>query len=435
MAIDRHALTTRVIDLTHEGRGVADIEGQKAFISGALPGETVSIAPRGRRRRYQDAELLEVLESSSDRVEPPCEYFGRCGGCALQHMSVEAQLRFKQHSVEQTLARVARLTPDTWLEPVTGAPWGYRRRARLSVKDVPRKHRVLVGFRERATPYVTDMSACPVLTAPMDTLIGALSELIGQTSLRQKIPQIEVAVADAAQAVVLRVLAPPTAADLQLFRAFAAAHGVDMYTQTGGPGTVAPLDPESARHLTYALPEFDIELRFLPTDFVQINAAVNRQLVHRVVELADTTPADRVLDLFCGLGNISLPLAQRAGELVGVEGEAGLVARAVQNAERNGIANARFVTADLSQPDWSFFREPWDVVVLDPPRTGAEAAVAAMGRMAPRRIVYVSCHPGTLARDAKRLTDTHGYHLETAGILDMFPHTHHVEAIALFVRP
>jgi 23S rRNA (uracil1939-C5)-methyltransferase len=434
MTCNPRVLTTRVTDLTHEGRGVAGIDGQRVFVSGALPGETVTIRPRGKRRKYQEAELVDVLEASPDRVEPPCEVFGRCGGCTLQHMSRPAQIRFKQRTVEQTLARVGGLQPDHWLEPVIDAQWGYRRRARLSVRDVPRKERVLVGFRERATQYVTDMSSCPVLTAPMDGLIAALSELIGNTSLRAKIPQIEVAVADHAAAVVLRVLATPSTEDLTLLRAFGDRHDVDVYTQSGGPGTVAPVDPARERRLSYALPEFNLDLQFLPVDFVQVNAAVNQRLVRQVVDLAEARGDDRVLDLYCGLGNLSLPLAQRAGALVGVEGEAGLVARAVQNAERNGIANARFVTADLSQTDWSFLRESWDIVILDPPRTGAEAPVAAMDRMAPRRIVYVSCHPGTLARDAKVLTEHHGYRLHTAGVLDMFPNTWHVEAIALFVR-
>ncbi len=434
MSSDERVLTTRVIDLTHEGRGVADIDGQRVFVSGALPGETITIRPRGKRRRYQDAELVDVLEPSPDRVQPPCEVFGRCGGCTLQHMSRQAQTRFKQRTVEQTLARVGGLAPDHWLEPVTDAQWGYRRRARLSVRDVPRKERVLVGFRERATQYVTDMSSCPVLTAPMGGLIAALSELIGSTTLRAKVPQIELAVADHAAAVVLRVLAAPSEQDLDLLRAFGDRHDVDVYIQPGGPGTVAAVDPARARRLSYALPEFNVELQFLPVDFVQINAAVNQRLVRQVVDLAEAGSDDRVLDLYCGLGNLSLPLAQRAGELVGVEGEAGLVARAVRNAESNGLGNARFVTADLGQADWSFFREHWDVVILDPPRTGAEAPVAEMGRMAPRRIVYVSCHPGTLARDAKVLTEHHGYRLHTAGVFDMFPNTWHVEAVALFVR-
>jgi 23S rRNA (uracil1939-C5)-methyltransferase len=270
------------------------------------------------------------------------------------------------------------------------------------------------------------------LLPPLDGLLGPLAELIVGTSVRQQLPQIEAAVGDGASALVLRVLAAPSAADVEAFAAFGARHGVDMYLQPGGPGTVAPLG--AARTLRYTLADFGVTLEFLPTDFVQVNAQVNAELVATAARLADVRSSDRVLDLYCGLGNFSLPFAQRARELLGVEGEAGLVARAVRNAALNGVANARFVTADLTQPDWSFFREPRDVVVLDPPRTGAEAAVAAMDRIAPRRVVYVSCHPATLARDAQVLVERHGYRLRAVRVFDMFPHTHHVEALALFER-
>jgi 23S rRNA (uracil1939-C5)-methyltransferase len=300
------------------------------------------------------------------------------------------------------------------------------------VKYVIGKGRVLVGFRERAGPYITDMQRCPVLAPPLDGLIAEVAALIEQSSIKDRIPQIEAAVADDAAALVLRVLAAPSGADEQAFRDFGARHGVDIYLQPGGPGTVMPLGP--ARPLRYRLPAFGLALEFLPMDFVQVNAGINDELVATAVRLADVRPTDRVLDLFCGLGNFSLPLAQRARELVGIEGEAGLVARAVQNAARNGIANARFVTADLTNPDWSFYREPWDVVVLDPPRTGAEAPVAELHRSRPRRIVYVSCHPATLARDAQVLVERHGYRLSATRVFDMFPHTSHIEALALFER-
>jgi 23S rRNA (uracil1939-C5)-methyltransferase len=434
MSPEQHALETRVIDLTHEGRGVADVDGKRVFVSGALPGERIRVVPRGRRRRYEDAELLEVLEPSPDRVEASCEYFGRCGGCALQHLAWPAQVRFKQQVVEQTLARVGRVVPRRWLPAIFAQEWRYRRRARLSVRYVPRKGRVLVGFRERAASLVTDMARCPVLAPPMDGLIGDLAETLVLTGIRNRIPQIEVAVGDRASALVLRVLAPPSSADRELLADFGRRHDVDVYLQPGGPGTVVPLVPEHARPLSYALPDHGLELEFMPTDFVQINAAVNAELVNRVVELAQPGPDDRVLDLYCGLGNLSLPLAQRSRELLGVEGEGGLVARAARHAERNGLTNAKFVTADLTQSDWSFLREPRDLVILDPPRIGAEAPVAEMGRIAPRRIVYVSCHPGTLARDAQVLVERHGYELDAVGVLDMFPHTSHVEAIASFVR-
>jgi 23S rRNA (uracil1939-C5)-methyltransferase len=291
---------------------------------------------------------------------------------------------------------------------------------------------VLVGFRERAGPYITDMRHCPVLMPPLDGLLGELAQLIERSSLKERLPQIEAAVAEESVALVFRVLAEPTVADVEAFRAFGTQHSIDIYWQRGGPGTVVPLD--AARPLRYRLPEFGLTMEFLPMDFVQVNAGINAELVSTAVRLADVQPTDRVLDLYCGLGNFSLPLAQRAAELTGVEGEAGLVARAVRNAAANGVTNARFITADLMASDWSFYREHWDVVVLDPPRTGAEAPVAELHLAKPRRIVYVSCHPATLARDAQVLVERHGYRLKTARVFDMCPHTHHIEALALFER-
>ena len=432
MPADRPPVAATIVDLTHDGVGVADLDGRRVFVADALPGERVEIELRKKRRKLQEADLKRVLEPSPSRVQPECEYFGRCGGCALQHLAHPAQVTFKQQVVAETLKRIGRVEPEQWLPAVVSKPWGYRRRARLGVKHVAAKGRVLVGFRERAGPYITDMRHCPVLVPPLDGLLGELAELIERSTLKEKLPQIEAAVADEAVALVLRVLAEPSPGDLESFRAFGDRHGIDIYWQRGGPGTVTPL--ERARPLRYRLPEFDLTMEFLPTDFVQVNAGINAELVSTAVRLAGVEPTDRVLDLYCGLGNFSLPLAQRAGELLGVEGEAGLVARAVRNAAANGITNARFVTADLMSSDWSFYRENWDVVVLDPPRTGAEAPVAELNLAKPRRIVYVSCHPATLARDAQVLVERHGYRLQTARVFDMFPHTHHIEALALFTR-
>ena len=432
MRADEAAVVTTIIDLTHDGVGVADLDGRRVFVADALPGERVEVVLRKRRRKLQEADLKRVLEPSPERVTPGCEYFGRCGGCALQHLAHPAQVSFKQRVVAETLKRIGRVEPEEWLPAVVSQPWHYRRRARLGVKYVAGKNRVLVGFRERAGPYITDMRHCPVLMPPVDGLLGELAELIERSSVKDRLPQIEAAVADDAVALVLRVLDEPTAADNEAFRAFGDRHGIDLYWQRGGPGTVAALD--RARPLRYRLPEFDLTLEFLPTDFVQVNVGVNAELVSTAIRLARVEPTDRVLDLYSGLGNFSLPLAQRAAELLGVEGEAGLVARAVRNAATNGIGNARFVTADLTASDWSFYRERWDVVVLDPPRTGAEAPVAEMHLCQPRRIVYVSCHPATLARDAQVLVERHGFRLRTARVFDMFPHTHHIESLALFER-
>jgi 23S rRNA (uracil1939-C5)-methyltransferase len=432
MRTDDAPVVATIVDLTHDGVGVADVDGRRVFVADALPGERVEVVLRKRRRKLQEADLKRVLEPSAARVLPHCEYFGRCGGCALQHLAHSAQVSFKQQVVAETLKRIGRVEPEEWLPAVVSPPWHYRRRARLGVKYVTGKNRVLVGFRERAGPYITDMRRCPVLLPPIDGLLGDLAELIEHSSVKDRLPQIEAAVADDAVALVLRVLADPSAADVEAFRAFGERHDIDLYWQRGGPGTVTALD--RARPLRYRLPEFDVTIEFLPTDFVQVNAGINAELVSTAVRLARVEPTDRVLDLYCGLGNFSLPLAQRAQELLGVEGEAGLVARAVHNAAANGIANARFLTADLTASDWSFYREHWDVVVLDPPRTGAAAPVAELERTKPSRIVYVSCHPATLARDAQVLVERQGYRLRAARVFDMFPHTHHIEALASFER-
>lgn len=432
MKDDAPRVTATIVDLTHDGVGVADLDGKKIFVADALPGERVEIALRKRRRKTQEADLVRVLEPSPARVQPACEYFGRCGGCALQHLAHEAQVPFKQQVVAEALKRIGGVEPMSWLPAAVSPPWHYRRRARLGVKYVFGKNRVLVGFRERAGPYLTDMLRCPVLKSPLDALLGPLSELIEKSSVRDQLPQIEAAVGDGVVALVFRVLADPTDADTEAFRAFGARHDIDLYWQRGGPGTVTPVD--RARPLTYRLAEFGLTFEFLPTDFVQVNAAINAELVATAIRLAAVQPTDRVLDLYCGLGNFSLPLAQRASALLGVEGDAGLVARALRNASQNGIHNARFVTANLMAPGWGFYRERWDVVVLDPPRTGAETPVAELDSSGTRSIVYVSCHPATLARDARLLVDKHRFKLRTARVFDMFPHTHHVEALALFTR-
>ena len=423
----------QVVSLAHDGRGVARVEGKTVFVDGALPGETV-MASRGRKhRRYDEATLLEVLEASPDRVQPGCAHFGVCGGCALQHLDGTRQIEAKQAHVAEQFARVGQVEPARWLEPLRGPPWGYRRRARLAAKYVIKKERVLVGFRERAKPYVADVTACPVLAAPVGPLIGELAELVGTLSIRGRLPQFEVAVGETATALVARVLDEPTAEDRQRLRAFAAARGVEIYLQPGGLDTVAPLDPP-ATPLRYRLPEFDVEITFQPIDFIQVNAAINAQAVSLALELLQPTASHKVLDLFCGLGNFTLPIARRAGRVIGVEGEAGLVARARANAAANGIENAEFhvadLTADPAEAPWA--RGGFDRVLLDPPRAGAAGVLPLIGRVRPDRIVYVSCHPASLARDAGVLVNGHGYRLAAAGVMDMFPHTAHVESIAVF---
>lgn len=426
-------VAAEIRDLAHDGRGVADLDGRRVFVAGALPAERVIVAPRRRRRRYEEADLVDIVDASAARVEPPCPYFGRCGGCALQHMAYEAQLEFKQRVVAQAFSRIAGVEPDEWLDPVTGPQWRYRRRARLGVKYVDAKQRVLVGFRERAAPYVTDMTHCPVLVPPLDEVLGPLADVIGASTIKRRLPQVEAAVGDVCGALVLRVLDAPTDADEAAFAAFGRQWDLDVYLQPGGPGTAAPIGAEP-RVLEYALPRFGVKLRFAPTDFIQVNGEVNEKMVAAAVAAAAIGPEDKVLDLFCGLGNFSLPIATCSAAVVGVDGDAGLIGRAARNARLNGIDNALFFAADLTDGEIGMYRDRWDVVVLDPPRSGAQAAVEQMRRVGARRVVYVSCHPATLARDAKVLIETQGYRLRKAGIFDMFPHTHHVEAMACFER-
>jgi len=429
---------TAVIDsVTHDGRGIASSAGKKAFVAGALAGETVQFIRRKSRRNFDEAELLEVIEASPDRIAARCEAFGRCGGCALQHVTPERQRAIKEQTLRDNLERIGSVEPQTWLPAMTGPEWHYRRRARLAVKDVPAKGRTLVGFRERHAPFITDMHRCEVLAHPVDGMIDPLSELIGGLSIRARLPQIEVAIADNAIALVFRVLDPPSDADKDALAAFGKAHDLRIYLQPGGLDSIALLYPDAAvEALCYTLPEFDIRIEFEPVDFVQVNAEINERMVHFAVEQLQPESADRVLDLYCGIGNFSLPLAHKAGTVLGIEGEASLVARAAANAAGNGLDNVDFRVADLGKIDGSeaWIKAGWDRLLLDPARSGAAEVVTRVHLIAPERIVYVSCHPGTLARDAGTLVNEQGYRLESAGIIDMFPHTAHVESIAIFTN-
>jgi 23S rRNA (uracil1939-C5)-methyltransferase len=424
-----------IVDLTHEADGVARIDGKAVFVTGALPGERVVLRRVRRHRNFDEAVLESVITASADRVESPCPHYGTCGGCALQHLAPAAQLSFKQAQLLENLARLGGVEPATVLEPLTGPVWGYRRRARLGIKHVARKGRVVVGFRERAAPYVADLHECRILAPPLGALIDPLAELVGGLSIAARLPQAEVAAADNACAVVLRVLDAPTAADLDRLREFEHRQGVRLYLQPGGPATVVALTP-GQEPLRYRLAAFDVTLEFEPTDFIQVNAVLNEAMVSRAVELLDPQPGERVLDLFCGLGNFSLPLARRAGGVAGVEGEEGLVARARGNAARQGIGNVEFLAADLAAPagDAPWATRPYDRVLLDPPRAGAREVLPVVERCGARRVVYISCHSGSLARDAGHLVRDHGFRLVAAGVMDMFPHTTHVEAMAVFER-
>jgi len=424
-----------IVDLTHEGHGVARLDGKAVFVPDTLPGERVRLRRVRRHRNFDEAVLESVLEPSPMRVQPECPHFGTCGGCALQHVASASQLEFKEAQLLENLARLGGVEPERRLEPLTGPAWGYRRRARLGIKHVPRKGRVLVGFRERSAPYVADLQSCRVLAPPADALIEPLAALVGALSIATRVPQAEVAVAEGACALVLRVLDAPSDTDLALLADFERSHGVRLYLQPGGPATVAPLTPGGAP-LHYALPAFDLTVEFEPTDFIQVNGPLNERMVERAVEALEPQADDHVLDLYCGLGNFSLPLARRAARVTGVEGDAGLVERARRNASRQGFEAVDFVAADLAAPtlEAAWARRRYDRVLLDPPRAGAREVLPVVGTGGASRVVYISCHPGSLARDAGILVREHGFRLVAAGVMDMFPHTTHVEAMAVFAR-
>ncbi|MHC1479516.1 23S rRNA (uracil(1939)-C(5))-methyltransferase RlmD [Frateuria aurantia] len=431
---------TTIVDLGHDGRGVARQGEKVVFVAGALPGEQVRLKLRKRHRHYDEAELLEVLSASPDRVEPRCQHYQQCSGCSLQHMAPAAQIEAKQRVLADNFQRIGKVAPESWLPPLTDAPWGYRRRGRLSVRDVAKKGRVLVGFREESNPrFVADIQRCEVVHPALGPHIGALAEMISGLQGRADIAQVEFAAGDERMALVFRHLKPLVEADLEALVQFGQAHGLGIYLQPGGNDSVHPLWPQEMT-LSFSIgggrPGDEVSLEFRPLDFVQVNAGMNHKMMAQAMELLDPQPGDRVLDLFCGLGNFSLPIARRVAEVVGVEGEHGLVERAAQNAARNGLAHARFYTANLfeDQRNAPWAREAWDSILIDPPRAGADKVLAYLPRKQTRRLVYVSCHPGSLARDAGLLVHEHGFRLVKAGVMDMFPHTAHVESIALFER-
>jgi len=423
------------VDLSHDGRGVARAAGKAVFIEGALPGERVRYRVFRRRSQWDEAELVEVLSASPDRVVPRCAHFGVCGGCSLQHLAPAAQLAAKQRQLLENLERIGGVRPQRVFEPLHGLDYAYRRRARLGVKYVHKKGRVLCGFRERDKPYLADLRRCEILLDRFATLPQELAALVETLSLREKLPQVEVAAGDDAAALIFRVMAPPSTDDVLKLEQFGLHHAVQIYLQSGGPQTVRPL-LRSAPPLAYSVDGGRITLEFRPVDFIQINREVNIAMVSAAVELLQPKSSDSVLDLFCGLGNFTLPLSRRAARVVGVDGDPALVARAQANAGRNGIANADFFVDNLFEPahcgPWSATN--YDLVLLDPPRAGALVILERMAHWRPRRVVYISCHPASLARDAGMLTRAHEFQLIGAGVMDMFPHTTHVESLAVFER-
>ncbi len=430
--------------LDHEGRGVAHVDGKAIFIEGALPREVVEYQPSRKKKNYETAKLLRIVRESSDRVKAKCGFYEICGGCAQQHADLRLQVAAKQRVLEDNLARIGKVVPERVLPPIYGSPWEYRHRARMSVHYVAKKGGVLVGFREKKSSYVADMHSCEVLAGGIGRLIDPLRALMTTLDMRERIPQIEVAVGEHVTALVLRLLEALTPADEEKLRAFAdahaASHRIQWWVQVKGPDTAVPWYPMDAPDLTYTLPEFGLEIHFRPTEFTQVNHRVNRLMVQRAIDLLDPQPGESIADLFCGLGNFSLPIAARGASVIGVEGSETLTKRAMENAARNHLtARSNFFAADLySDQEAAMATIPAvSKMLIDPPRDGAIEVCKLLGpdlRPELKRIVYVSCSPGTLARDAEVLVHTRGFTLKAAGVVNMFPHTAHVESIALFYR-
>jgi 23S rRNA (uracil1939-C5)-methyltransferase len=439
--------------LDQEGRGVARVDGKAIFVEGALPGERVHAASVRVKPTFETARVTSVVKANASRVAPRCPHFGVCGGCTLQHAHPALQVAAKQRALEEALARIGRVRAERMLPPIEGPAWGYRYRARLTVRHVVKKGLVLVGFHERKSSFVADMTECHVLPKKISGLLPALRLLVASLTIYDRLPQIELAVGERNEGegddgdglalnyvLVLRILAPLMPEDETRLRDFADRHDIAFWTQTGGPATVLPFHPADSS-LTYLLPEFGVVMPFAPTDFTQVNGAINRVLVRRALALLDPQRGERIADFFCGLGNFTLPIARRGADVVGIEGSAILVQRAQTNARLNGLAErARFLVANLfaATPESVAALGRLDRVLIDPPREGAIELVKSLppcddgGGLT--RIVYVSCNPATLARDAEVLVHEHGYRLAAAGVVNMFPHTAHVESIALFEK-
>ncbi|KGO99713.1 23S rRNA (uracil(1939)-C(5))-methyltransferase RlmD [Novilysobacter defluvii] len=443
--IDKTPFEAEITDLTHDGRGVArrpstapGEPGKAVFVTGALPGERVRAVQTRRHRSFDEAQVVEVLEASPHRVDPLCSHYAICSGCSLQHLEEGQQILAKQRVLLENLQRIGHVTPERVLEPLVDSAWGYRRKGRFSVRRVEKKGRTLVGFRERDPRFVAELEECRTVVPRIGTKIGALARLVDGLEARATIPQIEFIAGEPTPdfdgvALTFRHLEPLSEPDRARLVAFGQEHRFAIFLQPGGVDSVHPLWPQ-APELFFNLPQWDLSFAFQPLDFIQVNAGLNGRMIERALDLLDAGPGDRVLDLFCGLGNFTLPLARGVREVVGVEGEPGLVARARANAERNGIGNARFFAADLGKDlsGESWMREGFDRLLLDPPRSGADFVLAELPLAQFRRIVYVSCHPASLARDAGFLVNEKGWKLRAAGVMDMFPHTGHVESIAMF---
>ena len=431
-------LEIRALDM--EARGVGHRDGKVIFVEGALPGERITFRGLRSKKKYETAVVKQVLRASSQRVTPRCAYYEKCGGCSMQHLDAAAQVAIKQRVLEDNLWHLGRVKVKSLLRPIHGPTWGYRYRARLAVFYMDKKGGALVGFHERKSSYVTDMSDCHVLPRPVADLLPLLRQMVSQLSIRDRLPQIELAVGSQVTVLLLRILQPLATTDEVILRQFADQHQIQFWVQPHGPESAVPFHPLDAPPLTYELPEFGVQMPFKPSDFTQVNHAINRVLVSQALKLLQVQPQDRVVDFFCGLGNFTLPLARKAAQVIGIEGSETLVTRARENALRNQIDNVEFAARnlfDFTAADWQQLNrnQPINRILIDPPRDGAAAVVKALADPAshkPQRIVYVSCNPATLARDATVLVHEAGYQLSKAGVINMFPHTSHVESMAVF---
>lgn len=430
--------TTDIESFSHDGRGIARIDGKTTFIQGALPGETVTFQYTRKKKDFDEGAAVEVISASSSRAEPRCPHYKMCGGCSLQHLNEETQIHVKQTLLLDMLQRIGHCTPEYVFEPLTSTSWNYRSKARLSVRYVEKKEAALVGFREKNNPrYIAEISQCPVLISKVDSQILNLRALIDSFDSPESIAQIEVSAGDDDVALIFRNLSDLSTNDEAKLREFGISSGFTLFLQPGGADSVALFYPESSDlYLHYALPHEGIEFKFHPTDFTQVNAELNRKMVQKAMDLMDLNADDVVLDLFCGLGNFSLPLAKRCKKVIGIEGSDAMVTRAQMNALGNGLGNTEFYCENLDKEDAlaSYNTQGVTKILIDPPRTGALEIVKQIDKLAPTRIVYVSCNPATLARDSDVLVNQHGYRLIAAGVMDMFPHTAHVESIALFEK-
>ncbi len=426
-----------ITDLTHDGRGVTRVNGKAVFVHGALPGEQVELRFLKRRRKYDEAEAMAVVKSSPDRVQPKCAHADFCGGCAFQHLNIDAQRAFKQHQLIENLQRIGQLEilPEQLAEPLIANDWQYRRKARLSVRYVHKKERVLVGFRERRGSFVADCKECHVLRPEVAEQLPRLAELVESLSIKDRIAQFEIACDDDSACLVVRHLEPLIEIDLQQLRAFHKETGLAIYLQPKGPDTIHRLVPEK-HQLSYEIDDGNVRIDFEPSDFVQVNGLLNQAMIQQALQWLQPQPNDNVLDLFCGLGNFSLPIARRVAKVTGVEGASELVQRAKLNAQTNKLDNIEYYVADLfeTHKNTAWVNQNYDRILLDPPRSGAEACLPMIAASQAHTVLYVSCQPASLARDLGVLVNAHGFKLEKIGIMDMFPHTAHVETMALLTR-